>query len=116
MGDEGVVGGHLEVEVEERRTETESFPEGWWIQRDSQPSPATVGGSSKRRRRRRKRKRRRGVTARRSAPGAVRSGQLEAPHSLASSLDLRRSGRALENRIPTHLKDREEREEKRQNI
>ncbi len=27
----GVVGGRIEVEVGEGRTETEGFPEGWWI-------------------------------------------------------------------------------------
>lgn len=30
-GSEGVVGGHIEVEVGEGRTGTEGFPEGWWI-------------------------------------------------------------------------------------
>lgn len=104
----GVVGGHIEVEVEQGRTETEGFPEGWWIERDSQPSPATLGGSSK--------KRKRGVTARRSVPGAAWSEELTGPRTLASSLDPRQSGRALENRILSHLKQREETEEKRQNI
>lgn len=96
----GVVGGRTEVEVGQGRTETEGFPEGWWIERDSQPSPATLGGSSK--------KRKRGVTARRSVPGAVWSEELTGPRTLASSSDPHQSGRALENRILTHLKQREE--------
>lgn len=43
----GVFGGHIEVEVGDDGTEREGFPEGWWIKRDSQPSPATLGGSSR---------------------------------------------------------------------
>ncbi len=44
------------------------------------------------------------VTARRRVPGAVRPEQLTGPRTLASSSDLHQSGRAPENRIPTHLK------------
>lgn len=51
----GVFGGR--IEVEDVGMEREGFPEGWWIMRDSQPSPATQGRSSRKK------------VARRSQPG-----------------------------------------------
>lgn len=48
-----------------------------------------------------------GITARRSDPGSGRSGRLAGPRVAAAGPDLRRSGRAPESRIPSHLKDRE---------
>lgn len=111
-------GGCIEVEVgsEERGglTETEGFPEGGGgFRGTAKPSPATLGGSS----------RReggggawgwggRGFTARRRVPAEVRSEQQAGPWTPASGTDLQQSGRALGSRIPTHLKRKEERNDK----
>lgn len=86
----GGLGGHIEVVV----------VGGVQISRDSQPSDPTLGESSMRSR---------GLTASKRVPGAVWPEQLIGPRTLASTLDLRQSGMALENHIPTHLKQKEER-------
>jgi len=97
----------------EAGTETEGFPEGWSIFEGQPAQPSgpgwelqeEVGGWGKRGGG--------GFTARRRVLGAVRPEERPGPWTPASSADLRPSGRAPGNRIPTHLKHRRE---ERQNI
>lgn len=80
---------------------------------DGQPSPAIVGGTFREEEIQDEEEGGggegggEGITARRSVPGSGRSGRLTGPRMPAFGLDRRQSGRALESRILSHLKDRE---------
>lgn len=64
----------------------------------------------------RRRRGERRVTARRGVPWTERPERLTGPSTLPWSRDPHQSGTALENRIPTHLKQRQEKKKRRQNI
>lgn len=99
----GVVGVHIEVEVGRKKgAEKRASLRGGEFRGTASPAHHPRMWSSRRRRGERR------VTARRGIPGTVRPELLTGPSTLPWSRDPHQSGMALENRIPTHLKQRQE--------